>query len=79
MIFLNLESVRSYISSKHNITPAMQEQSIENVANNLVGLHSARLPTPYVTLVSSIAGFTPNDLREELYTLRKLIKIRLYA
>ncbi len=76
MIFLNLESVRSYISSKHNITPAMQEQSIENVANNLVGLHSARLPTPYVTLVSRIAGFTPNDLREELYTLRKLIKIR---
>jgi hypothetical protein len=76
MIHLRLRPIQNYVFSKHNIMPETQEQFIENVATNLVGIHSARLSTAYVALVSRAVKFEPKNLRENLYITRNLIKLR---
>lgn len=73
---LSINKVNLYTASKHNILPEFQIDDIGQVARNLVGLHSARLPTPFVTLHSRLHNFQTQDLQDELFVSRNLIKVR---
>jgi hypothetical protein len=47
-----------------------------DVANDLLGLHAARLPTPFVSLAVRVNNFNSNMLWEPLYKDGDLIKLR---
>jgi hypothetical protein len=68
--------VQNYICAKHYLIPGTQIDSIIGAAQSLVGLHAARLPTPYTTLFSRLKSFQPSSLRHCLFQSRELIKIR---
>ena len=71
-----LNKVNEFIFTKHNIVPGTQLDSIEDVVRNHLGLHSARIGTPYVTLCSRLRQYKPNMLTSKLYKERTLIKMR---
>jgi hypothetical protein len=73
---LPLQKVRHYNFSKHHVVPGYQSDSIIEVARDLVGLHSARLSTPYVTLCSRVNDFQTKDLRDHSFISRKLVRVR---
>lgn len=52
------------------------EKSIHSVAYDNVGIHSARISTPYVTLCSRIPNFVPSQLYDALYIDKTVIKLR---
>lgn len=71
-----LARVREFNFADQHVAPGCQGTEIEEVARSLVGLHSARLPTPYVTLASRLRRFLPPMLRKRQYEARTLIKLR---
>ncbi len=71
-----IDKVRAYNYAKQHVVPTAKAQDIKQVAKNLIGLHSARLRTPYITLYTRINDFSPSDLRHELYYSRSMIKLR---
>lgn len=73
---MNLDILNEYTLKKHNILPGTQLDSIEDVARNHLGLHSARIMTPYTTLCSRLNIYTPEMLTSQLYEEKKLIKMR---
>ena len=73
---LPLSKVREFNYAEHHVLPGFQAKSISQVSRSLVGLHSARLPTPYVTLQSRMGHIETTKLQKELFIKRKLIKIR---
>jgi hypothetical protein len=72
----SINVVRSYVFSKHHVIPGFQAKSTGDVARTLIGLHSARLPTPFVTLHTRVNDFDVNDFIHDTYVSRKLIKLR---
>jgi hypothetical protein len=75
-IILDEKKVNQYIFSKHNVLPGFQNDDIVSVARNNLGIHSARLHTPYTTLCSRSKSFVPNELKEKMYKSNELIKLR---
>lgn len=73
---MNIDIINEYCFMKHNILPGTQKNSITDVARNHLGLHSARIMTPYTTLCSRLNEYTPIMLTSQLYTERNLIKMR---
>lgn len=71
-----INQIRAYNYVKQHVVPGAEAQDVKQVARNLIGLHSARLPTPFVTLYTRINNFKPDDLRHELYVSRNMIKLR---
>ncbi len=68
--------VNNYIYAKHNILPDYQAKDISEVANNLIGIHSARIQTPCIALYSRISHYNTTMLWDTLFKDRKLIKLR---
>lgn len=68
--------LNNYLSKKHNILPNSQSNDLIEVVNNHVGLHSARIQTPFFTLCSRLNSFTPDMLISALYKSKELIKLR---
>ncbi|MGX9706892.1 DNA glycosylase AlkZ-like family protein [Laceyella tengchongensis] len=68
--------VMNYLLKKHHVVPGYQSNSVIDVANDLLGLHSARLPTPFVSLAVRVNNFNSNMLWEPLYKDGDLIKLR---
>ncbi len=50
--------------------------SLIEIAKNNVGIHSARISSPYVLCASRNSAFKPKDLYNGLYTEKSLIKLR---
>ena len=73
---MDVNRINEYTLMKHNIIPGYQECCIENVARNHLGLHSARIMTPYTTLCSRLKDYKPQMLTSQLYEDKKLIKMR---
>lgn len=73
---MNLDILNEYTFLKHNVLPGTQSDSIEDVARNHLGLHSARIMTPYTTLCSRLNEYAPEMLTSKLYEEKKLIKMR---
>ncbi len=64
---MDLDTINEYIFIKHNIFPGTQRKDIVDVARNHLGLHSARIMTPYITLCSRINGYNTKMLTSQLY------------
>lgn len=73
---MDLKIINEYTLMKHNILPGTQQNRIEDVSRNHLGLHSARIMTPYITLCSRLHSYTPQMLMSQLYKERNLIKMR---
>ena len=73
---MKLNVLNEYVLAKHNILPGTQVTNIAEVANNHLGLHSARIMTPYTTLCSRLVEYTPQMLTSQLFETRELIKLR---
>lgn len=73
---MELQKINDFIFTKHSIIPGTQLDSIEKVATNHLGLHSARVGTPYTTLCSRLNNYSPKMLSKKLYNERSLIKLR---
>lgn len=73
---MNVNKMNEYIFMKHNILPGCQKSHISDVARNHIGLHSARIMTPYITLCSRLKDYMPQMLTSQLYKDKKLIKMR---
>lgn len=73
---MDLDIINEYIFMKHNIIPGSQKNSIVDVARNHLGLHSARIMTPYTTLCSRLNEYKPDMLTSQLYEEKNLIKMR---
>ena len=63
---MDLDTINEYIFIKHNIFPGTQRKDIVDVARNHLGLHSARIMTPYTTLCSRINGYNTKMLTSVL-------------
>lgn len=75
MVRLTLNAVQRHTFSKQLATDRHPREVVD-VARTLVGLHSARLPSPYVTLAARIDRFAPQSLRDVVYHRRHAIKLR---
>jgi len=73
---LKRETYLRYLFAKHHVAPGSQAASFEEVINSVVGVHSARLPTPYVAFQARMNGITPADYRSATYGSNRLIKLR---
>lgn len=73
---MDIKIINEYTFMKHNILPGTQLDNIEDVARNHLGLHSARIMTPYTTLCSRLNIYNPEMLTTQLYKVKKLIKMR---
>lgn len=73
---ISLGQVRIYNFAKHHVIPGLQANSILEASKSLVGLHAARLPTPFVMLKTRVNGFQVQNLLHELYTAKSMIKLR---
>ncbi|UUF16752.1 MULTISPECIES: DNA glycosylase AlkZ-like family protein [Flavobacterium] len=71
---INLEKIQTYNNNKHCLIKT--ENNIFNVVNSLIGLHSARLITPFSTLNTRLDDFNPEELISETFTKNNLIKLR---
>lgn len=65
-----------YLFTKHHVTPGSQVASFDEVIHSVVGVHSARLPTPYVAFQARMTNLTPADYRVATFDTNHLIKLR---
>ena len=68
--------VIQYNFAKHNVLPGYQVESISTTVSNNIGLHSARLSSPYVSLCSRVNNFETHMLWDKLFSSKDLIKLR---
>lgn len=73
---MDINTINEFTMLKHSIFPGTQQDSILNVARNHLGLHSARIMTPYTTLCSRLTDYDPAMLTSHLYEKKNLIKMR---
>ncbi|MFB5760582.1 DNA glycosylase AlkZ-like family protein [Paenibacillus medicaginis] len=73
---LSRRDISNYRFYKQYVTPYFKGRQVVEIAGHLVGLHAARLSTPYVTLFARLEGFRPADLRDALHIHNQLIKTR---
>jgi len=73
---MNIDTINEFVFSKHNIVPGTQLNSIEDVARNHLGLHAARIGSPYTTLCSRLLQYETKMLTNKLYEEKTLIKLR---
>ncbi len=67
--------VRTYLLSKHHLLDR-DGANVRSVADDLVGLHATSNVTPYLSLFNRIGQFSPDDLDQELYRRKSLVRIR---
>ncbi|WP_203402728.1 DNA glycosylase AlkZ-like family protein [Archangium violaceum] len=73
---ISLALLRHYSFARQHVTPGAQAPEIGQVAQTLVGVHSARLQTPFVALHNRVVDFSVPRLRHELHVARRFIKLR---
>lgn len=73
---MDIDTINEFTMLKHSIFPGTQQDSILNIARNHLGLHSARIITPYTTLCSRLTNYNPELLTSHLFKKRNLIKMR---
>ena len=76
MIQLKIDDLRRIISNKHFLVQDANPKSVFEITERLIGLHSARLISPYATVASRIPGYSPQNLTQELFEKHSLIKVR---
>ncbi len=72
---VSLSQVRGYLLAKHHLLDR-DGADVSSVADDLVGLHATANVTPYLSLFNRIKRFSPDDLDNELYRRKSLVRIR---
>jgi len=72
----DLERVRAFNFKRQGLFDECRFKGIQDAVAAMVGLHSARLSTPFVALAARLPLFRPQHLIEELYVRANLIKLR---
>lgn len=73
---MDLEIINEFCLKKHCVLPDTQVDNIDEICRKHLGLHSARIMTPFMTLCSRMNTFKPEQLISKLYVEKKLIKLR---
>ncbi len=73
---VDLAKIRHFHFARHGVLAGHKASSIEDAASRAVGIHAARLQSPYAALHARCDDFTNGCLDEELYAQRSLIKLR---
>ena len=73
---LDIELVNRFVLEKHHLTQRSKLDNIIQITRDLLGLHATMATTPYLTLFSRTNNFTKEQLDEEIYKNRNLIKVR---
>ena len=73
---LTIEKIRAFNQKYHFLGQNNKAKRIEDISDSLLGLHSARLPTPFVMIHSRISNVRTSDLYNILFVDRNMIKLR---
>ncbi|MFC7443053.1 DNA glycosylase AlkZ-like family protein [Laceyella putida] len=71
---ISLNQLRSYFLKKHHLAPHAKAACVQQALSSLVGLHTARISTPFVSLHTRVEGFQSIDLQKQMRS--SLIKLR---
>lgn len=72
----DLNRVNRFVLKKHHLTEDSRINDINQVVEDICGLHATHPMTPYLSLFIRTGDFSKEDLDEELYSQRSLAKIR---
>ncbi|OPY26550.1 MAG: hypothetical protein A4E28_02441 [Methanocella sp. PtaU1.Bin125] len=73
---LELDVVRHHVLRRQHLAGSTAPVSLVQVARDVGGLHSTMPATPYLSLFSRVPGFSRDQLDEELYVKKSLIRMR---
>jgi hypothetical protein len=73
---IDLNRVNRFVLKKHHLTEDSRVNDINQVVEDICGLHATHPMTPYLSLFIRTGDFSKEDLDEELYSRRSLAKIR---
>jgi hypothetical protein len=71
-----IQTLHSYVCHKHHLPPTAAATTIDEAARTLLGLHSARLSSPFVILHARVPGFRAPHLPRAILHHREFIKLR---
>ncbi len=72
----DLDRVNRFVMGKHHLTEDTRINDINQVVEDICGLHATHPMTPYLSLFIRMGEFSREDLDEKLYNQRSLAKIR---
>jgi len=73
---LPLSKINVFNHSQHHLISGYEAGNITTIADSLLGLHSARLPTPYVIIQPRMLDARTDQLYDEWYEHGNLMKLR---
>lgn len=69
--------ITQYVLHKHHLLEVSKAKSVLQAVNDVVALHATSVGTPYLSLLARVKNFRRNQLDEELYIKRNLIRLEL--
>ena len=72
----SLADFTKYVYYKNNVAPSREVKTCKEAVDNSCGLHSARIQSPYIALLSRVVDFRLQDLNESLFIKKEFIKHR---
>ncbi|MFX1312762.1 MAG: DNA glycosylase AlkZ-like family protein [Promethearchaeota archaeon] len=76
MDVFSLNQVNKYILKKHHLTNTSKSNNIIQIVEDICGLHSTEVTTPYLSLFIRANDFKKSDLERELFINKNLGRIR---
>lgn len=73
---LDLDAVRQHVLRRQHLAGNTAPADLVQVARDIGGLHATSPATPYLSLFSRVPGFSRDQLDEELYVKKSLVRIR---
>jgi len=73
---LSLRQLNTYVLSKQHLTDRAKTNDVVQIVKDLIGLHATSPTTPYLSLFARTRNFQQRTLDHELYSRRRLGKIR---
>lgn len=71
-----LEAALGRVLTRHHLLSGTVADSVEEVADDLVGLHATSPTTPYLSLQARMRGFRPLDLDDALYERGAVVRLK---
>jgi len=64
-----------YILRKHHLLTSSQAENVLQVVNDIIALHATSVGTPYLSLFNRMKSFQRQNLDEEFYVKRNLVRL----
>ncbi|MEM2129090.1 MAG: winged helix DNA-binding domain-containing protein [Candidatus Bathyarchaeia archaeon] len=69
--------ITQYVLQKHHLLEGSQVESVLQVVNDIIALHATSVGVPYLSLFARVRNFQRNQLDEEFYLKRNLVRLEL--